>query len=140
MSEYRAWTFLHPDFDQFREASGLAASRTGGISMVEGDASVRQALLLLLSTVPGERVMRPEYGCSLHRLVFAPNDATTHGLAIHYVRQAVERWEPRVEIITLDAAAAAEEPGRMDIVLHYRVRRTLQENQLTYPLMLEGEN
>jgi len=46
----------------------------------------------------GERVLRPEYGCDLHRLVFSPNDATTAGLAVHYVRAALLRWEPRIEI------------------------------------------
>ena len=71
------------------------------------EASVRQAILLLLSTRPGERVMRPTYGCDLHRLVFSPNDDTTAGLAIHYVRQALERWEPRIEVIRLDAGREA---------------------------------
>ena len=81
--------------------------------MVEDDASIRQSLLLLLSTSPGERVMRPDYGCSLRRLVFAPNDDTTAGLAIHYVRQAVERWEPRVEILASMPVATRSIPERL---------------------------
>jgi len=67
--------------------------------MVDGDDSVRQAILLLLSTVPGERIMRPEYGCLIHQLVFSPNDATTAGLAIHYVQRALDLWEPRVDVV-----------------------------------------
>ena len=54
-------------------------------SMIAGDAAIRQSIILLLTTTPGERVMRPDYGCPLHRLMFQPNDATTAGLAIHYV-------------------------------------------------------
>ena len=73
-----------------------------------GDEAVRQSILLLLSTIPGERVMRPTYGCHLHRLVFWPNDDTTAGLAIHYVRRAVERFEPRVEVIRVDATRDAD--------------------------------
>ena len=62
--------------------------------MTSGPDAVRQSILLLLSTRPGERVMRPDNGCDLYRLAFAPSDDMTAGLAIHYVRQAVERWEP----------------------------------------------
>ena len=80
---YRAWRFLHPDFDLTEGEAGLQVSRTGGIEMVAEHASVRQAILLLLTTTPGERLMRPDYGCDLHRLVFAPNDATTHLSLIH---------------------------------------------------------
>ena len=78
---YRAWRFLHPDFDLGGGAPGLQVSRTGGIEMVAEHASVRQAILLLLTTSPGELLLRPDYGCDLLRLVFSPNDETTHGLA-----------------------------------------------------------
>src|SRR5262245_22180582 len=116
---YRAWRFLHPDFDIPKDWAGLNLSPAGGIDMVEDRDSVRQAILLLISTRPGERVMRPDYGCDLHRLVFSPNDDTTAGLAIHYVRQAIERWEPRVEVTRLDARRSADEsrPGNLEIYL-----------------------
>lgn len=136
----RAWRFLHPDLDVPETAAGLQISARGGIEMVEGDASVRQAVLLLLSTVPGERVMRPDYGCHLHRLIFSPNDNTTAGLAIHYVRRAVERWEPRIEILRLDAGRNAERPELLDVFLEYRVRATWHTEQLTFSVnLMEGE-
>jgi phage baseplate assembly protein W len=96
--------------------------------------------MLLLSTSTGERVMRPDYGCELHRLMFAPNDDTTAGLAIHYVRQALERWEPRVDILHLDADPNAEDPGRLDIFLEYRVLPARRTEQLTVALNLTGES
>jgi len=133
---YRTWRFIHPDFDLEEETVGLCLSNTGGIRMVTEHASVRQAILLLLTTTPGERVMRPGYGCHLHRLVFSPNDDTTHGLAIHYVRQALLRWEPRIEIISLDARRNDEDPGRMDILLEYRLKKTLQSASLVLPFNL----
>src|SRR5687767_9540813 len=105
MSEplFSAILFLHPDFDRTKTGSGLSLSPTGGVAMVDGHAAIRQSVLLLLSTIPGERVMRPRYGCELNRLIFQPNDATTAGLAVHYVRRAIERFEPRVEIVGLSA-------------------------------------
>jgi phage baseplate assembly protein W len=107
--------------------------------MVEEEDSVRQAIHLLLATVPGERVMRQEYGCDLHRLVFSPNDDTTAGLAKHYEERALARWEPRIQILRLDALRVEEDSGRLDIHLEYRVRATQRTERLTFPLSLSGE-
>jgi phage baseplate assembly protein W len=82
--------------------------------------------------------MRPEYGCLIHRLVFAPNDDTTAGLAIFYVRRALEKWEPRIDILRLDANRSAEVPEKLDIVLEYRVRAALQARTLQFSFDLAG--
>jgi phage baseplate assembly protein W len=116
--------------------TGPAITAAGALSMVEGDGAVRQALLLLLATTPGERLMRPEYGCHLNRLLFAPNDHTTAGLAVHYVRQAVQRWEPRADIVELDAAADPDIATRLNIRLRYRVRATAALGVIELPLDL----
>lgn len=137
---YRGWRFLHPDIDVPEEFAGLGISPTGGIDMVEDQASVRQAILLLLSTIPGERVMRPDYGCDLHKLIFSPNDHTTAGLAIHYVRQALDRWEPRIQVTFLDADPNREDPARLDIRLEYRLRRSDRKDQMTFSLNVAGES
>lgn len=138
-ARYRAWRFLHPDLDVPEGAAGLRLAATGGIEMVEEEAAVRQAILLLLSTISGERVMRPDYGCALERLVFQPNDDTTAGLALHYVRQALDRWEPRIDVLRLDAGRDAADPTRLDLLLEYRVRSTQREGRLTVPVHLAGE-
>jgi phage baseplate assembly protein W len=138
MKQDRAWQFVHPDFDQSRVPPGLQTTSSGAIGMVSDEACVRQAILLLLSTRPGERVMRPDYGAELHRLMYSPNDRTTAGLAIHYVRQALVRWEPRVEIVHLDALPSEDIPGRLDIDLTYRLKRSRQEGQILMPLDLTG--
>jgi len=135
---FRAWRFDVPFADVAQADLGLRTTARGGIAMVEGHASVRQALRLLLSTVPGERVMRPEYGCELQRLVFSPNDDTTAGLAMHYVRQAVERFEPRVEVTHLDAERRDDRPGHLYILLAYRIRATAVDDQLTIGVDLTG--
>jgi phage baseplate assembly protein W len=143
VGRYRAWRFVLPsallsDPDRPWDSAGLQVAPTGRIDMVEEDVSVRQAIMLLVSTSPGERVMRPAYGCDLHRLVFAPNDDTTAGLAIHYVRTAIERFEPRVEIMSLDAGRDPERPERLDIELEYRVRATRRIDQMRLGLDLES--
>ena len=117
-------------------AGGLTVTPTGAVAMVEGDLAIRQAILLLLSTAPGERLMRPDYGSHLNRLLFAPNDQTTAGLAIHYVRQAMDRWEPRVEIVDLDAEPDPDRVEQLTIRLVYRVRASLSVDILEYPLDL----
>jgi len=138
---YRAWRFTDPDSVQPGKAVGLGVSSRGGVDMVEGLHAVRQAILMLLATRPGERLMRPHYGCNLHRLVFSPNDLTTAGLAIHYVRQSLERWEPRVEIIHLDAIRpeGAASAGVLEIYLEYRVRATLESERMAYAFDLTGD-
>jgi len=107
--------------------------------MVEDRGSVRQAVLLLLSTRPGERAMRPDYGCDLHKLVFSPNDDTTAGLAMHYVRQALDRWEPRIVIERLDAGRDEAYPERLNILLEYRLGSSMTRDSLIFSVNLTGE-
>ncbi len=135
----RAWQFLLPELDAPEAAAGLQIGPAGRVEMVEEDASLRQAILLLLSTSPGERVMRPDYGCSLRHLVFSPNDETTAGLAIHYVRQALERWEPRIEILKLDAGRGEGAGGRLNIELEYRVKATQRSGRAAFDINLAGD-
>jgi phage baseplate assembly protein W len=97
--------------------------------------------MMLLSTRPGERLMRPEYGCPLHRLAFEPNDAATAGLAMHYIRTALQRWEPRIDIITLvaDSGAVEHDEGVLAIRLEYRVRASSEIATMQFDLDLQGQ-
>lgn len=140
---HRALRFALPSFER-REAGevlvgGLRVALTGALETVDAPGSIRQALRLLLSTEPGERVMRPGYGCPLSQLMFSPNDDTTAGLAQHFVRRAVETWEPRVEILQLATARDPDEPSRLVILLQYRIRRSHVIDRLTVPLSLMGD-
>lgn len=137
MTRDQAFRFDGAGFDP-AVTGGLTTTATGKIAMVDGDDSIRQAIMLLLSTTPGERLMRPAYGSHLHRLLFAINDQTTAGLAIHYVRQALEQWEPRIEIIDIDAEADPDLAEQLNIQLTYRVRASLGTETLAYPLDLSG--
>jgi phage baseplate assembly protein W len=131
----RGFRFIGAGFDA-GATGGPGVTASGGVAMVEGDAAIRQAILLLLSTTPGERVMRPAYGSRLHRLVFAPNDDTTAGLAIHYVRQALERWEPRVEVLDVDAGPDPDLVSCLNVRLRYRVRASLAVGTILHSVEL----
>ena len=148
---YRTFSFgfSRPELGSRQQApKGLELMPTG-FAMVDGPDSVRQALLLLLSTAPGERVMRPTFGCDLHRVVFSPNNDTTAGLAMHYVRQAIERWEPRVEVLRVDAGRRRTDSNgsasqrfetatddRLYITVDYRLRLANRIDRITVSLDL----
>lgn len=133
-----AFKFVHPDGGFFGTGFGLQITANGKIAMISDRESIRQSILLLISTIPGERVMRPQYGCNLQQLAFMPNDATTHGLAIHYVKTALEQWEPRIDIIRVDADSNALDPNAIDITLDYRTRHLQQSEQLVFAYHLMG--
>jgi phage baseplate assembly protein W len=134
----RGFRFFHPDLDE--PPAGLRVGPTGAPELVDGVEAVRQAVLLLLSTRPGERVMRPEYGCDLHRVLFAPNDDTTAGLAIHYVRRALERWEPRIAVLAVDANRSEDQEGVLEVTVDYQVRAAQRRDQVMVSVPLaEGE-
>ena len=135
MSEarYRGIRFLPPQGGG--DQPGLRVDGGGDLEMVEDEAAIRQAILLLIATRPGERVMRPAYGCDLQRLMFSPNDGTTAGLAVHYVRRALETWEPRIEVVSVDAAPD-DADGVLTITLDYRVRATQRRDRLAVRLDL----
>ena len=84
-------------------------SQQGGLALARGVTDIEQAIRIILGTAPGERVMRPEFGCRIHELVFAPDNASTRRLAAYYVELALTRWEPRVELIEV---VSSSDPGR----------------------------
>jgi phage baseplate assembly protein W len=136
---YRSWRFAHLPFGApSATGSGLRVGPTGAVEMVEDEAAIRQAILMLLSTTPGERIMRPDYGCRIHWLVFAPNDDTTAGLAVHYVTQALRRWEPRILLLRVDARRDPYNEGLLTVTLEYRVKSTQELNELIYPFRLDA--
>ncbi len=102
----------------------------------EYEDSVRQAIRIILSTALGERVMRPDFGCAIHDLVFAPNSATTQGMAEHHVREALLRWESRIELLDVKAVAAGGQDEELLVGIDYRVRMTDSRFNFVYPFYL----
>ena len=117
-------------FPVAREHDGAVGPR---LAHARYEDSVRQGMLLVLSTAKGERVMRPGFGCVLHELLFAPNDATTRGMAESAVREALLQWEPRIEVLAVAATSDHDEGERLLISVDYRVRKTDTRFNLVYP-------
>jgi uncharacterized protein len=101
------------------------------------DESIRQSIRLILETARGERVMRPDFGCGIHERVFAVNGATTRGLVEADVRDALRRWEPRIEVLDVTVTAGGLEEELLFISIDYRVRSTDSRGNLVYPFYLE---
>jgi hypothetical protein len=110
----------------------------GGVRLVAGEADVEQAIRLILSTAPGERVMRPEFGCDIRRYAFATVDTTTRTLIETDVRDALVRWEPRIELLDVTAELTDPDAGRLTVEVDYRVRETNEERSLVHPFSLGG--
>lgn len=117
----------------------LQVDPRGGLALASGERDIEQAIRIILETIPGERVMRPEFGCRIHELVFAPYNAATEGLMIHYVEEALERWEPRVDVLEVNVDMDASHDGALMIEIKYQVRDTHNERSIVYPFYLTGE-
>ena len=114
----------------------MRVDATGGIALVEKEAEIEQAVRLILGTAPGERPMRPEFGCGIHDYVFSPADAATAGRIAYEVQVALERWEPRIIVqdvlVTTDEADACT----LYIDIHYLTRGTNDPRNLVFPFYI----
>ena len=117
--------------------SGLAfplqVDRRGGIALARDETDIEQAIELILATAPGERPMRPEFGCGVHDFVFDTIDASTVGKMEQAIRDALDRWEPRVIVQTVEFDLDYVGEGRLVIDIGYRVRVTNTLRNLVYP-------
>ncbi|RKT55324.1 GPW/gp25 family protein [Saccharothrix australiensis] len=111
----------------------LRLSATGGIALVEREQEIQEAIRLILGTAPGERPMRPEFGCGIHEHVFAAADHATAGDIAREVRIALDRWEPRIEVADVVVAFDAVEVGTLYIDVRYTIRATNDQRNLVFP-------
>ena len=107
--------------------------RTGLVQSVAYEDDIRQSILIILMTARGERVMRPDFGCGIHDLVFTSLDTTTLQLIRSSVEDAMRRYEARVELLDVTVDEEATSEGMLLVELQYRVRRTNQLGNLVFP-------
>jgi phage baseplate assembly protein W len=105
----------------------------GRITLSRQERDIEEAIRIILRTPKGQRVMRPEFGCQIHDLVFAPNDATTAGLAAHYVMEALGMWEPRIRIQHVSAETDPTEAARLLVEVQYQIKATHDSRSLVFP-------
>ncbi|MFE0799948.1 GPW/gp25 family protein [Streptomyces sp. NPDC058812] len=110
----------------------LRIGPTGGIALVSGEREIEEAMQLVLATAPGERPMRPEFGCAIHDLVFAPVNEQTAGRIQHEVYTSLDRWEPRIEVHEVEVTAG-DDQSVLYIDVRYSIRGTNNPRSLVFP-------
>jgi Bacteriophage baseplate protein W len=111
----------------------LGVNRNGGIALVRRDVELEQAMQLILTTYPGERPMRHEFGSRLRDFVFRPINSQTVAELSYEVRQALIRWEPRVIIEAVNVLPNRRDEGLLYIDIQYRIKETNDRRNLVFP-------
>ncbi len=120
----------------------VSTNDSGAIETSSYEGNIKESIWIILGTVKGERQMRPDFGCGIHELVFALNNQATAGMAAYHVEQALIRWEPRIELINVEAIPDQGPDGpsgagsRLLLSIDYRVIATNSIFNLVYPFYL----
>lgn len=125
----RGWSF------PVRAGADHRLNLEGGLKKIE------QSIWLILSTAPGERQMLPAFGCGIHDLLFEPNTASNlRGQIASRVREALDRWEPRIDVMEVGVEFSPEQRNYLRISISFRIRSTNSVKNLVYPFFInEGE-
>src|SRR5919197_1226521 len=103
----------------------------------DGEEGIRQSIWMILGTSPGERLMRPDFGCGIHDMVFGVNNAATATAVAVAVREALAVWEPRIDVLDVYVVPDASRPNLLLVEINYQVRSTNSRFNLVYPFYLE---
>src|SRR5436305_11237146 len=114
----------------------LQVTAAGRVAQARYEQRIEEAIYLILSTAKGERVMLPNFGCGIHELVFAPNNTVTRSVVVQQVRQALVAYEPRIDVLDIDAETASGEPNLLLIRINYRIRANNALGNLVYPFYI----
>jgi uncharacterized protein len=124
---------MHEEFIGAGWAFPMGVSATGGILMAKREQELEQAMRLILSTYPGERPMRPEFGCRLRDFVFESATVETAARLNREVQTSLRRWEPRVDIEKVDVTPDPYERNLLFIDIQYAVKATNDRRNLVFP-------
>ena len=112
----------------------------GDLKLSEADKDIRESIRIILGTAKGERLMRPEFGCDIHKHVFSAATPATQNLIESSVREALVQWEPRIDIESVEARTDDHEPTKVLIEIEYQVRTTNSLANMVYPFYItEGD-
>jgi phage baseplate assembly protein W len=120
----------------------MRVDHTGSIAMVGGPADIDRSIVMILATAKGERLMRPQFGCTIWDQLFDPINANTLGRMAEAVRESLAQWEPRVIVEKVDVRPDVDHNGKVAIDITYRVKVTNDRRNLVYPFYViprEGE-
>ncbi len=114
----------------------LQVTPGGRVAQARYEQRIEEAIILILSTAPGERPMLPEFGCGIQNTLFAPNDSRTIALVVHEVRKALTRFEPRIDVLDVHAENTLDAPNLLLVRINYRIRATNAIGNLVYPFYI----
>ena len=114
----------------------LQVTPSGQIARSRYEERIEESIFLILSTAAGERAMLPAFGCGIHDLVFAPNNAVTLSRVTQSVRKALTAYEPRIDVFDVSADAAPGEDNLLLIRIAYRIRANNAMGNLVYPFYI----
>jgi hypothetical protein len=114
----------------------LQVTPGGKIAQARYEQRIEESIYLILNTAKGERVMVPEFGCGIHDLVFAPNNAATLTVVVQTVREALVAYEPRIDVLDVNAETTPEELNLLLIRINYRIRANNALGNLVYPFYI----
>ena len=117
----------------------LRLNNRGNLALSSAERSIEESVRLILGTAPGERTMRPRFGCRIHELVFQPNNGHTAALASHYVQEALVKYEPRIREVQVDAFPDPGQANVLNLEISYRVVATNNMRNMVYPFYLRKE-
>jgi len=115
----------------------LTVDENKRVKMAHYEESIRQSIWIILSTSPGEHLMRPNFGSNLQDLLFQLNDSSLASAAASAVSAALKRWEPRIAVLNVNAYSVPDRPNMLHIDIHYQIRATNSRQNLVYPFYLE---
>lgn len=117
----------------------LQVNPRGELALVTGPTDIEQSIGIILGTIPGERVMRPGFGCRAWELIFEPNNAATSSLLVMYVRQALEFWEPRIALTDIRVNQDDRDETALLVEIEYEIKTTHDTRSIVYPFYIMGE-
>jgi phage baseplate assembly protein W len=109
---------------------------THRLAFAAGEEKVRQSIRLILATAPGERQMRPTFGCGVHQLLFAANTEALHALVAQRIRSGLSTWEPRIDVLDVTVESPRDAPSVLLARISYRIRANNAAGNLVYPFYL----
>jgi uncharacterized protein len=119
----------------------ILINSVGSLNVSRFEKSIAESIQIILGTSKGERLMRPDFGCDINDLVFAPNNSTTHSLLCYHIEEALVKWEPRIILEKVEAATSEFDESQIDISIQYKVRSINSAFNMVYPFYLErGES
>lgn len=116
----------------------MSLSEGRGIALTRAEQDVEQCIRLILSTRPGERVMRPDFGCSVHNYVFSPNNSSTRQRIREAVFDALNIQEPRITDLNVDVTEDPKNVDRLNVKIRYKIRTVNTVFNMVYPFYLQG--